>query len=66
MNHKVIPTDRERVLEIECEVLRRRLKQAVTRLTELKQHALVREIMGKPTIRLPKGRGPNERRNENV
>ena len=46
MNHKVITTDRERVLEIECEVLRRRLNQAVTRLRELKEKKLVAEIMG--------------------
>jgi hypothetical protein len=41
-----IVTDREKMLEVECEVLRRRLFQAVDRLRELKQHKLVREIMG--------------------
>ena len=55
----------EKVLEQEVEVLRRRLFQAVDRLKELKQHKLVAEIMGKQTRPLT-GRGPNERRNENV
>ena len=37
------------MLEAEVEVLRRRLFQAVARLKELKQHKLVREIMGGST-----------------
>lgn len=56
-----IQSEWEKVLEVECEVLRRRLFQAVARLTELKQRKLVREIMGKQTRPLT-GRGPNERR----